>query len=849
MGEYVNATGRRRPWAPAAAMLAALAAWLWPIGVGGRMPVGGDVTQFQLGLMAVLARAIRAGRLPLWNDLWGYGFPGVAESQMGAFYPPHWLLYGALPLTVAFTASLVLHTAWGALGAMWAARRFGVSPWGAALAGFAWGASGFNLIHLVHTWGYTAGSWLPWAWGLGWTILRGERPWRGAWWLAGVLAIQATVGHFQLAFITQAGLAGMILWGLVERPDGVRPAWRGALATAAALAATLPLAAIQLAPSARLARLAAVQRDYIYLSGFAATPIHLVSYVAPRLLHGSPLWRPVAWDPFHTSPEEHLAYVGLVPLFLAIGAILRGFRADPGARLLAGLAVGTLLLSLGPYCPGFSKLILLPGFSFFRSAARWSLGTSLALAILAGKGFDALPAWPRPGRSLGRFVGLAVAAPLVLILGFELGLASTEGAGWPAVASANGKGLPPGREPRSPVPSGWARVASAMGRAMQLLPFMDGTAFGTIMADARAPQSDLRVLTGLANEGYDPVPPAARLDRERFGIYWREWRETGVIVLGLLALIPFARRGRPAQVALLGLTVADLCLLGRHRGLDEAPIRPLTAQSPVLARLAAEPRGTRLVDPIRNLPMTVGVAPVTYYRTMDLPAVPGLARLAAGPLGRPDADARAAEALRATGARYRLLDPYESATLERGGALGDLGGTIERIDDPALATWMFNAAWARSRAARSTFLLWRPASEGSRAWLVPGSADLGDANPAHVLDLLRRADPLTWKGPDPEHLEVDVPGGRPGWVVLSVLHDPEWLASWADGRPAEIVAAFGGWMAVRAPATGGTVRFGYRGRDVRLGLGISAVSWLVMLGLGVSLGRAKGLDVPSPSAW
>ena len=819
MDEYVNATAPDgaagpRPWVPGAAMLAALAAWLWPVGVGGRMPVGGDVTQFQLGLMAVLARAIRAGRLPLWNDLWGYGFPGVGESQMGAFYPPHWLLYGALPVEAAFTANLVLHTAFGAIGALWAARRFGVSPWGAALAGFAWGASGFNLIHLAHSWGYTAGAWLPWAWGLAWGIVRGDRPWRGAWWLAIVLAIQATIGHFQLAFITQIGLAGMTAWGLIERPEGNRPAIRGALAMTAALGVAMPLAAMQLVPSARLAMLAAVQRDYEYLSGFAATPIHLVSYVAPRLFRGSPLWRPVAWDPFHTSPEEHLAYVGLTPLFLALGAIRRGFRADQGTRLLTCLAVGTLLLSLGPYCPGFSALIRLPGFSFFRSSARWSLGTALALAILAGKGFDALAAWPRPGRSLGRFVALAVAAPLAVVLAFEVGLASTGRDGWPA-------------------------VASAYQRGMDLMPWRGDRSFRDVMAVARSPQTDLRVLTGLAAEGYDPVPAAARLDRERWGIYWRETRESGLVILGLLVLIPFARRGRVVRVGLLVLTVADLCLLGRHRGLDDAPIRALTSQSPVLARLAAEPGGTRLVDPLKNLPMVAGLAPVLYYRTLDLPAAPGLAAMAAGPLGRADADARVAETLRATGARFRLLDPLEAAVLGRSGATHELAGTIERIEDPVLSAWMTGAAWARSRAARSTFLLWRPPSEGSRAWLVPASADLADANPARILGLLRRADPLTWRAPDPEHLEVDLPTGRSGWVVVSVLADPEWGAHWSDGRSDRIARAFGGWMAVRAKEAGGTLRLAYRGRDVRLGLAVSALAWLAMLGIGVGKGRGR----------
>src|SRR3954466_10401778 len=123
-----NDHGRRlRPLSagPVLGMLTGLVAWLWPIGAGGRMPVGGDVTQFSLGLMAVLARAIRAGRLPIWNDLWGYGFPGLAESQMGVYYPPHLVLYGLLPLEAAYTASLVAHTLWGGLGAFWAARRFG----------------------------------------------------------------------------------------------------------------------------------------------------------------------------------------------------------------------------------------------------------------------------------------------------------------------------------------------------------------------------------------------------------------------------------------------------------------------------------------------------------------------------------------------------------------------------------------------------------------------------------------------------------------------------------------------------------------------------------------------------
>src|SRR5262249_2844092 len=153
--------------------------------------------------------------------------------------------------------------------------------------------------------------------------------------------------------------------------------WSATVAIGLALAAAFPLSAMQLWPTYRLARLAD-PRNWEYLSLCAATPIHPISYVAPGLFHRSPYWRPLAWTPFHTSPEEHLDYVGLVPLFLALGAVVHGFRRDPAVRVLTALAVVATVLSLGPYLPGFGLWSRLPGFSFFRAPVRWGLASSLA---------------------------------------------------------------------------------------------------------------------------------------------------------------------------------------------------------------------------------------------------------------------------------------------------------------------------------------------------------------------------------------------------------------------------------------------------------------------------------------
>jgi hypothetical protein len=188
--------------------------------------------------------------------------------------------------------------------------------------------------------------------------------------LAAVLAVQILPGHFQLAFVTEVGV---LILALV-----VGSSIRARFVVGLALAGMVPLAAMQLWPTFQLARLSESRRDFEYLSGFATTPVHLVNYVAPGLFHRSPLWRPVAWDPFHTSPEELLNYLGIVPLFLALGAVRKGWRSDPSTRALGVVGVLTLALSLGPYFPGFSWLIRLPGFSFFRGPSRWGLASNLA---------------------------------------------------------------------------------------------------------------------------------------------------------------------------------------------------------------------------------------------------------------------------------------------------------------------------------------------------------------------------------------------------------------------------------------------------------------------------------------
>jgi hypothetical protein len=863
--------------------VAAILAWLWPIGIGGKMPVGGDVTSFFLGLMQFLGEALRGGRLAVWNDRWGYGFPSLAESQMGVFYPVHVILYRWLATETAYVASLVAHTLWGGLGAYWAARRFGISALGSSLAAFSWTACGFFVVHLAHPWGYTTGCWMPWAWGLAWCILGEERPARLAapFLLSLVLVLQVLPGHFQLAFQTQLGIVVMAVWALFETwrarvartsAASTSSAWaslRRAGTVVLAIAAVFPLAAMQLLPTSRLAGMAAGQRDFKYLSGFASTPFHLVNYVAPGLFHRSPLWRPLVWDPLHAMPEEHLAYIGLIPLYLACITVVREWRRDASVRLLTSLVVVTLVLSLGPYVPGFRALILLPGFSAFRALARWSVATGLALALLAGKGLDRWPEWTVPTRALKRLVIAAVLWIAATIAIIELAFRCTSEPGLPAVV----------------------RGFDAIFRA---LPWTGGPDFRTVLAQARKPVPDSRFSADLPQSMILHQSSENRIFANQRGrIYLNELAETTMLLSIILLIVWLSARGRlkmsRAQVAFVLVTLLDLLLLGRHRLIDLAPLKPLTEQSPVLLSLAREPRGTRIADRrLRNLPILAGLAPISAYRTLDLPAVPELNAMALGSMSDPRSEREVRRALLATGTGVRLFDPAENREEH---ILARNTGPRETIVDPALAGWLMGGLWAEPPETWScfrlfrellhphsswvdgqgawarTFTLWRSVVPPTRAWLVrksdlnkPDVLDEWSADPRDVLQVLESAAPLQAESNRPEDWTVYVNTDDEAWVIISQLADPQWTAHWISlEQPHEsdevILPTFqkrgqiGGWQRVEVPGSGSwMLRLEYDAQDVAAGIGVSTIAWVSWMLAALRMGLPARRNTRQPAS-
>jgi hypothetical protein len=610
----------------------------------------------------------------------------------------------------------------------------------------------------------------------------------------------------------------------------------GAGGAALALAAVFPLAALQLWPTARLAELAVRQRDFEYLSGFASTPFHLVNYIAPGLFHRSTLWRPLVWDPFHTSPEEHLAYVGLVPLMLACATMLREWRRDPGTRLLTAVAIVTLVLSMGPYAPGFRYLIMFPGFSFFRAPSRWSVATALALALLAGKGFDRWQTWPRMARGTKWFAVSAALWVLVIVGLLELALRCTSSSPWPLAAR------------------GFELAFGAM-------PWQGDRSFPAVMTQARQSLADARFPVGLPQ-------PTMMFVNERWRIYTAELWETAALLAVLGVVARLVKKGRldqgKARWVLALIALIDLCTLGHHRLVDVGPLGRLRDQSLVLARLAREPRGTRIaVDRFRNLPMLVGLAPISAYRTLNLPAVEELAALTRGPWSGPLFEPLFQSAVRATGTGIRVLDPLEN---RKDHVLKDARQHGETIDDPELAAWLFGRSWVAAQGPWArTFKIWRPDVQPARAWLLSrddfpdsGVLDEWSGDPREVLAILEGAKPLCPEAPSPEQWSIRVTCDEPAWVIVSQLADPAWKAVWIRRNDqgesdAQIIPTFrkrdepGGWQRVSVPGRGDwTLRLEYDAGDLVDGLAISTVAWVSWIVAAIFAGYSAWRQPASP---
>lgn len=375
---------------------------------------GGDTYPYFFPQKQLMAEEMKSGRLPLWHDRTALGYPLLAESQAGVFYPSNQVLYRVLDVHTAYHVSFLLHYVAAFVFSWRFIRTQRLSNLASLLAAgvfvFGWFPARASL-----EWSIIGGVWLPIAlWRTESWLQQPSR--RNFSILAIVLAIHLLAGHFTLAFITQLACLG---YCVLRSPRGLlrqtAPVF-GAIMLSGALAAVQLLPTLELrAHSQRGSEKKAFDPGYGHMP-----PVYLTQLIAswwywhtPEVIESREMLKSnVLQSSADTNAVEAHLYVGLIPLLLVLTL------ANPNVRqrLPENLVLPWMMIAVVGLVYSFGWLVpltrYLPGFGFFMGPARYSVLTTLGLAILAGASLDAVT---RRSSAWSKAILVAVVGSLTLV--------------------------------------------------------------------------------------------------------------------------------------------------------------------------------------------------------------------------------------------------------------------------------------------------------------------------------------------------------------------------------------------------------------------------------------------------
>jgi len=333
------------------------------------------------------------GRIPLWNPYIFTGQPLVANAQSTLFYPPNLLLFWLTPGQVATIRNILNLLIAGAFTFLFC-RELGISLKGSILSALAFAFSGPVIVWLGHTPANVL-VWLPFVMWAGEKLLNRNPPlpWIGA--LSFGVAMSILGGHPETSFHVLAVFSIYYLIRLWFLDQDLRKKAKLLAAVGMALLLGLAISGLQLLPfvdfllsSSTLAQGGRSMggSNWLYSKEWLPNLATLVTIVYPNF-YGNPADNNYSW-PFtnYQNYNEQTAYLGLIPLALAAGALF----AFPKRRRVVVLAILALFcIGVAWRLPGFELVNHLPLFSMALNK-RLRMPFVFLLAVLAGFGFDGL---------------------------------------------------------------------------------------------------------------------------------------------------------------------------------------------------------------------------------------------------------------------------------------------------------------------------------------------------------------------------------------------------------------------------------------------------------------------------
>lgn len=369
--------------------------------------MAGDTGFYHYPLRVYARERLISGELPLWNPHLFGGVPFLADVQSAVFYPFH-LLYLALPPPIALNFIIVLHIFLTAVFLyMFARRSMGIQPICAFLSAFVFAFGGYVQTHAGTQIYLLSLPWMPLA-----LLLYDEARKSGKialfLMMGSCVTMQFLGGGVQYAYYTFWLLFGYMCFTVLAQNDNFEPNFTASVAPidglkglkkSSAIKAKIMLffflglcfgmllSSAQLLPTLELIPLGdrPIKAPYEFVTSGSLPMKHfLLTNLFPTLYGACD--RP---EVENFSFVIFTTYMGVIPLLLSIYAIL-SHRSRKWVYFWAIVCLVSFLLALGKENPIYRILYqFVPGFSAFRSPARFMLLYCFGMACLAGMGAEA----------------------------------------------------------------------------------------------------------------------------------------------------------------------------------------------------------------------------------------------------------------------------------------------------------------------------------------------------------------------------------------------------------------------------------------------------------------------------
>lgn len=374
-----------------------------------------DIWYFNYPMKEILHKSLSTGKIPLWSNLIGGGFPIFAEGQIGTLNVYNLIAFALLPTIYAYTIGYIVIFFQCALGMYLFARSQHFSEIISWFMALLFSFSGFFITHISHFALLQTASYFPLLLYAAHLVVTCRRARMATLAFACILSQQIFAGSPQIVFISLIAVLFYSFYTLYSKKSSSSRL----MLLFFSVFFGLILSAGQILPTAQLTRVSqrSTGLSTRELTFYKYPPQHFLTFLFPFFYGNPQLGTYPHFNKFQGSLFwENTGYIGIIPIVLALIAIVL-YSRHRFPWVYGGFLLFFGLLMLGGAGPLYI-LLTFPPFSYFRFSSRYLLVFVFSLVMVAGYGMTNVLTWFNK-RARMRTI---VQASIIILSLFDIGI-------------------------------------------------------------------------------------------------------------------------------------------------------------------------------------------------------------------------------------------------------------------------------------------------------------------------------------------------------------------------------------------------------------------------------------------